>query len=224
MKQQSAGKGSQPPAADKPDTRRDALKRFMQRRGLKPYPWAKRAGVSESSIYAFLKGESDSLSQRVLDSLADAAGANVAELVGEAGHAPSTVDLVGRVVRGGVVETFYIEAKAPLPQVTAPAVPDWMAGDTPEYQALRAEGDAAFPYADGSLLYFCRKAEGLDELIGKFVIARTKAEDIKGGDTFARVLMHGREPGTYTLLGMAAFPVADVKLEWAAPVRWVLQP
>ncbi len=64
--------------------RRAALRDFMSAMGLRPAPWAHRAGISPNGIYNFLKGRSDSLSQRVLEALSQAAGRPVSQIIGEA--------------------------------------------------------------------------------------------------------------------------------------------
>ena len=65
------------------ERRVSALNRFMEGRGLKPSPWAKKAGVANGVIRNFRKGISKSLSQETLEKLAAAGGGTVAELVGE---------------------------------------------------------------------------------------------------------------------------------------------
>lgn len=65
------------------DRRRAALHDFMRVTGLRPAPWARRAGVSPNGIYNFLRGRSDSLSQRVIEALAEAAGRPVSQIIGE---------------------------------------------------------------------------------------------------------------------------------------------
>ena len=65
------------------ERRRTALLAFMKDSGLKPAAWARQAGVSPNGIYNFLNGRSDSLSQRVLESLAAAAGSPISRLLGE---------------------------------------------------------------------------------------------------------------------------------------------
>lgn len=64
------------------ENRRRALRAFMERRGLKPTPWAKSAGVSDGAIRAFLKGDSDSLTANTYEKLAAAVDASPAELCG----------------------------------------------------------------------------------------------------------------------------------------------
>lgn len=65
------------------DRRRAALRRFMDVKGLKMSPWATAAKISEGAIRNFLAGGSDSMSIRVYEALARAAGARVADLTGE---------------------------------------------------------------------------------------------------------------------------------------------
>ncbi|CAK0756581.1 hypothetical protein CCP2SC5_2230003 [Azospirillaceae bacterium] len=60
-----------------------AINRFMERRGLKPSPWAEKAGVANGALRNFRKGISKSLSQETLEKLATAAGTTVAVLLGE---------------------------------------------------------------------------------------------------------------------------------------------
>jgi hypothetical protein len=62
---------------------REALRKVMEAKGLKPHPWAARAGVSSGSIYAFLKGETDFLSMPILHKLAFSAGVSISALTGE---------------------------------------------------------------------------------------------------------------------------------------------
>lgn len=55
------------------ERRRELLLRFMARRGLKVKPWCDKANVSANSLYNFLKGRSESISQPTLEKLAAAA-------------------------------------------------------------------------------------------------------------------------------------------------------
>lgn len=67
---------------DSVEKRRKALGDFMARHGLKPTPWARAAGVSDGAIRAFMKGQSDSLTARTYEKLAEAARVSPAELCG----------------------------------------------------------------------------------------------------------------------------------------------
>lgn len=70
--------------SDSSEDRRGALLKFMESRGLKPAPFARAAKVSAGALYNFLGGRSESLSHAILEKLADAHHATVAELLGEA--------------------------------------------------------------------------------------------------------------------------------------------
>lgn len=65
------------------DRRRAALRDFIQSLGLRPASWARGAGISPSTLYNFLHGRSDSLSQPTLEALGHAVGRPVSELTGE---------------------------------------------------------------------------------------------------------------------------------------------
>jgi len=65
------------------DRYRAAIRDFMRRHDLKPYPWATRAKVPESTLRDFLAGRSADIGLDKLDRLARAAGATVAEVLGE---------------------------------------------------------------------------------------------------------------------------------------------
>lgn len=63
-------------------SRREALRRFMDRRDLKPTPWAKRAGVNPNTLNSFLTGKSQDMGTAMYEALASDAGASVDELLG----------------------------------------------------------------------------------------------------------------------------------------------
>ena len=66
------------------ERRRASFKRFMSKHGLKPAEWAKKADLpNANSIYNFLNGHSDSLSQRVLEGLIRVVpGTNIHDVIG----------------------------------------------------------------------------------------------------------------------------------------------
>jgi phage repressor protein C with HTH and peptisase S24 domain len=68
---------------DIPKSLRRALRAFMDDRGLNQTAWAKKAGLSESTVRNFLNGDSDSMTIVNYAKLAAAAESSVAELVGE---------------------------------------------------------------------------------------------------------------------------------------------
>ncbi|HVJ53047.1 MAG TPA: S24 family peptidase [Aliidongia sp.] len=64
------------------EERREHLRAFIKRRSLEPASWARAAQIAPSVLYNFLNGGSQSLSQRSLEKLADAAGAAIGDLIG----------------------------------------------------------------------------------------------------------------------------------------------
>lgn len=87
------------------DRRRRAFLRFMEVRGLKPGPWARRAGLpTANAIYNFLRGDADSLSQDTLDALASAEGVQPDHLTGVIPVIPPpglrTLKVIGHVQAG----------------------------------------------------------------------------------------------------------------------------
>jgi SOS-response transcriptional repressor LexA len=88
--------------AKDPDQKRDALRRFLQDRQLKPAPWAKAAGVNANALYNFLNGVSQSLSGETYAKLARAAEVPVWRISGEQPDPPSptTIWVAGHVEAG----------------------------------------------------------------------------------------------------------------------------
>lgn len=62
---------------------RKAFKNFMQEHKLKAFPWAKKAGVSESTIRNYINGLNQSLTSLVLEKLARSVKCRVSDLIGE---------------------------------------------------------------------------------------------------------------------------------------------
>lgn len=60
---------------------REHFKSFMQQHKLKPFPWAKKAGVSESTIRNYLKGLNQSLTSLVLEKLASCINFSISDLI-----------------------------------------------------------------------------------------------------------------------------------------------
>jgi hypothetical protein len=63
-----------------PEEKREAFRRFMTGRRLRPTEWAREAGVSAGEILGFLTGRSRSFSEGVAEKLARAAKVSVEEM------------------------------------------------------------------------------------------------------------------------------------------------
>lgn len=189
------------------EERRKALISFMERHNLKPYPWARRAGVSESAIYAFLKGHSLSLSQKVVDALAQAAGTTSAEILGYSEGLP-----VNGIVAGGKIRPAQGDGREPTP---APG------GDSVSI-TLESTDATVYQIPPGSRLLVADRRDPQDCLERLCVV---KERDPLGfGEAYVGVLVAGSRPGFYEVWTMAGQAVQDIQVEWCAPVRWVQFP
>lgn len=84
------------------EEKREILRKFMQERGLKAAPWAKRSAIAANSLYNFLNGHSEALDDRTYAKLARAAEVPVWRLTGDQPELPSptTVWVSGHVEAG----------------------------------------------------------------------------------------------------------------------------
>lgn len=97
------------------DEWRKAIRRFMAARGLRPKPWAIRAGLDPKTLANFLNGKSESLTHTSLAKLANAEGVTVGEIIGERAPRPRAVAVRGIKVSaaaGGGAEIIEEEDEA----------------------------------------------------------------------------------------------------------------
>lgn len=184
----------------------------MQQRGLKTLPWATRAGVSEGAVRNFLKGKSDSLSQRTLERLAFSEGVSVAELTGES---VERARIAVKSYVGAGCEVFpaddYGEGQG-MDEVEAPE-----GVDPDDLIALRVRGDSMRPIRDGYVLFYRRIQDGVpDDCINQLCVVQ-----VENGPMMVKELRRGYAGGRYNLLSWNAEPIDDVALSWAARVLWI---
>jgi phage repressor protein C with HTH and peptisase S24 domain len=84
--------------------------------------------------------------------------------------------------------------------------------------AVRVRGDSMFPvYRDGDLIYYSRDADFHEsECLGAECVVK-----VVEGPTLVKTVMRGSANGLFSLLSYNAPPIADRRIEWAAPVLWV---
>lgn len=84
------------------DSQRQAIRDVMATRNLRIAPWARRAGIRESTLRNFLDGRSQSLTSRTLVLLASAIDTSVSDLLGErlAGGHTEQCHVLGAVQAG----------------------------------------------------------------------------------------------------------------------------
>jgi len=183
---------------------REALRRLMDRKGIKAKPLSKAAGLGETFVRDLLERDVADLKLGNLRKLAGALDVNLEDLIGSA-----SVKVVGRVGAGGSV-IFEEVVSGRVPQ------PPGMGG---ELEALEVDGSSMLPrYSPGDIVYIARDAQGIDaEDIGDFCVVR-----LTSGETYVKQLARGSRPGFWDLRSLNAEDIVDVELEWATPVIFVL--
>ena len=172
--------------------RRATLRKYMEDHGLKAHTWATRAGVSSGSLYAFLKGDTDSLSVPVINMLAQAEGIPPSVLMGEAALPDSE-------------PTYSMGADGAITRDSEPKA-------TAAYQAVTAKADHGWIKA-GYTLFF-RKANA-SACHGKLcVVETTKAMKL-------REVRRGYLKGKVNLLSLTGGVEEDVSLVSCHSIEWV---
>jgi len=179
---------------------REALRRVMDRKGVKAKPLSVNAGLGPTAVRDILDRDGSDVKLGTLRKLADQLDSSIEELIGA-----EEVVLSGRVGAGGSV-IFEEEALR-----TAPRPP----GAGKAVEALEVIGDSMLPrYSEGDFVYISRAHEGLkEEYFGEYCAVR-----LVSGETFVKILSRGSRPGFYTLRSLNAADMEDVEVEWATPI------
>jgi repressor LexA len=190
-------------AGDELERVRAAVKEVMARKGLKPKPLAKSAGLGDTSVRDLLDNAGRDIKIGTLQKLAGAMDINVEDLLGGVG-----VPLRGRVGAGGSI--VYEENDGG----TVPRPPG-MGGSL---EALEVQGDSMLPrYSSGDIVYIHRDHDGVQpDNVGEYCAVR-----LVSGETYVKQLARGSRPGFFTLRSLNA-DIEDVELEWATPILFVL--
>lgn len=180
------------------------LRRLMDRKGIKAKPLAKLAGLGETAVRDIFERENADMKVGTLHKLAGALDVTLDDIVGAA-----AVAVVGRIGAGGSViysEAHFGDVPRP-PGVTVPV------------EALEVDGTSMLPrYSSGDVVYIAREHDGVsEEDVGEYCAVR-----LKTGETYVKQLAIGSRPGYFTLRSLNAEDIADVELEWATPIIFVL--
>ncbi len=124
---------------------RQAIRALMEARGLRAHPWATAAGISSSTLYGFLKRDTDMMSTSVLDKLAAAAGVPIGALMGEAEPVETQV-VVRFALRGSAVVRLARPSKHSGP------VPPGQAGA--QWDLAECQTDVTPLLARGAMVYW----------------------------------------------------------------------
>jgi transcriptional regulator with XRE-family HTH domain len=183
---------------------RAALRREMERRGIKAKRLAKAAGLGETAVRDILEKVDDPRIGTLIK-IADALDIPASSLFG------SQVPVLGKIGAGGSI--LFEEADEP-------ELVDRPPGAAGKLMALSVTGDSMMPvYRDGDIIYVNRDHEGvLPQYIGEECAVHT----VDGG-TFLKILAVGAQPNRYTLRSFNAADMADVEVVWATPVLFVMR-
>ena len=173
----------------------------MDKRGLKPHPWAKTAGIRSSTLYNYLSGLSGNLTADTLQKLAQAAGTSVDELLGISSSPPkgtaaqpiridAVVGIYGRV--------FNLDVEQFVP----------IAINDIEVCAARIDKDGLHPVPGGWILVYEKTPRSSEDLIGKLAVVELAAQ----GHRLVREVHRGTRAGLYTLTAWNAAMLEDVEI------------
>jgi repressor LexA len=181
-----------------------ALRRVMERKGIKAKPLAKSAGLGETAVRDFFERENADMKLSTLHKLAGALDVPIDDLL-----AGASVQIVGRIGAGGSV--IFEEVEYGL----VPRPP----GVDVTLEALEVQGDSMLPrYSSGDVLYIAKDQAGVQpEDVGDYCAVR-----LVTGETYVKILGYGSRPGLFTLRSLNAEDIIDVELEWATPIIFVL--
>ena len=189
---------------DKIEQVREALRRVMDRKGVRPKPLAKRAGLGDTSVRDLLDNPGRDIKIGTLHKLADALDVDIGDLLGGPG-----VQITGRIGAGGtIVFEEYDGGSVPRPPGAVGAL-----------EALEVIGDSMLPrYSSGDVVYIQKEHDGVaDAAIGDYCAVR-----LSTGETYVKILAYGSRPGFFSLRSLNAADIEDVELEWATPILFVL--
>lgn len=191
------------------DSIRDALRRVMDRKGMKPTTLSLKVGKNRTLVKDLLEKNRD-INIGTLTKLAGALDVPISDLL----LAPR-VPIVGKIGAGGEVifEELGNEQGGEFETVVRPP------GVSGDLIALMVEGSSMLPkYRDGDIIYVQRNHDGvLPEYIGEDCAVR-----LADGATYIKQLIFGNEEGKFTLISLNAPPIENVEVEWATPVVFIM--
>lgn len=173
------------------------IKEAREARGWSTHELARAAGIPQSAVHR-IEAEDTTTSKHIPILL------EVLSLKKDAVLRP--IPLVGIV--GAGAEIFPMDA---LGYVEAPP---GVAG--PTTVAVVVRGDSMRPaYRDGDLIYYDDHLPP-DALVGREVVV-----ELEDGRCLVKELFAGSAPDLWTLISHNAAPITDVRIRWAARIKWV---
>ena len=187
---------------------RENLRRYMALRKVKPTTLSLALGQSKTLIKDLMENTTD-IKLSTLVRIADFLSVDVSDIL-----ARPRVPIVGYVGAGGQI--IYDDIGETLDPDNSVLHPPGVSG---KLIALMVRGDSMLPrYRDGDVIYVQRNHDGvLAEYVGEDCAIR-----LCSGETYIKQLAYGSKPGLFTLMSLNAAPMADVEIEWATLVLFVL--
>lgn len=183
------------------------LRKIQDQTGWDQTQLGKRLGATQPTVSRWYKGSAPtSENEKAILKLA-----NKLQIIN---HDPDrsgiNVQIVGYVGAGG--EVLYSEGQGPFGD--APMPPN---GKIPDMVAVEVRGDSmAGLLGSGSIIYYNNRQEPpTDELFGKLCVV-----GLADGKVLVKRLLRGRN-GLYDLYSLAAVPLLDQKVIWAARVSYI---
>ncbi|HBU63746.1 MAG TPA: hypothetical protein DEB67_15020 [Oceanicaulis sp.] len=197
------------------DEKREAVRRFMDTRGLSVSGWAKAADIPESTLRMYLKGVSRNMRSDTERKLAAAVGVTVDALYGLDYGAPLARRLVwvkGYLGAGNAVQLFEAMGENEgFYQVQHPSV----VTDDVELFAMEIRGGSMYPWKNGDVV-FCEKRDHIDL---QAIIGETCMVELEDGGMLLKDVEHGYEPGTFNLISWDGSPMMqNMRIRHAMPV------
>ncbi len=190
------------------------LNEVLKQRGWSQAELARHAQISKENVKKYCQGLVSQPRGDTLPRLAEALGINALWL--RDGHGPQwrRVPLVG-----------YLEKGERLSRVATGTGDDGMIAPTMAFDleaadpiAVEVRGMSMMPaYRPGDILICTRLAPARASLFEN----RDCVVQLTTGDRYAKHVAAGSAAGLYTLLSYKGPPLADVRLDWAAPIVWI---
>lgn len=166
---------------------------------------ATKLGVSQPTVSRWLEGSEPKIKQRD----------KIVNLARKLGILPSgdesTVPIVGYVGAGGQI--LFTEGQGPFGEAKMPP-----GGASKATVAVVVKGDSmAGQLEDGWTVYYDRRqTPPFGSLLGHLCVVW-----LSDGRVLIKKLLPGRQNGLYDLYSVAAAPLLDQAVEWAAQVSWI---
>lgn len=160
-----------------------ALLRFIEARGLKVGPLAKRAGFSPSSIYNLTAGRATAPSATLLGKIAEAEGVTIADIMAYASE-PEAIAVGYVIISGGRLTLGHNSTTVRRPSTIDPAT---------ELEAGIMQADGLYPLPDGWLVFWAKNPRPPEEMIGQLCVVRARGRS----DALIGTIQAGRAVGTF---------------------------